>query len=232
MPDQQDDARGDDLTQAPNGLDAVARTCRAIIETPEGRRSKYDYDPESGLSPAQPVAGGPDLPARFRLHPLDSHRGWAPLDIMVFTDEPSPVGALIDTRIVGVIAAEQDGDQGRIRSDRIIGVAQVSTSISRCRRSTISARPMSRTSPGSGSPRANSRAKTARARRPRHPDEARLERRQAPVASAADSALRPPASCRGSRTARGAAPWPWRSGRRRRPGRRRPRSRCGPRPPR
>jgi inorganic pyrophosphatase len=127
MPDQQDDARGDDLTQAPNGLDAVARTCRAIIETPEGRRSKYDYDPESGLFRLHSLLPeGLTFPLDFGFIPSTRTEDGAPLDIMVFTDEPSPVGALIDTRIVGVIAAEQDGDQGRIRSDRIIGVAQVS----------------------------------------------------------------------------------------------------------
>jgi inorganic pyrophosphatase len=116
-----------DLIELPNALDQAARTCRAVIETPEGRRSKYDYDPASGLFRLHSLLPeGMTFPLDFGFIPSTCAEDGSPLDIMVFTDEPSPVGALIDTRIVGVIAAEQDGDAGRIRNDRIIGVAQVS----------------------------------------------------------------------------------------------------------
>ena len=37
-----------DLTRLPHLLDAAQFTCRAVIETPKGRRSKYDYSPELG----------------------------------------------------------------------------------------------------------------------------------------------------------------------------------------
>jgi hypothetical protein len=38
-----------DLTRLPHQLDREAGSCRAIIETPKGNRSKYDYDPETDL---------------------------------------------------------------------------------------------------------------------------------------------------------------------------------------
>ena len=40
----------------PHKLDRKTMTCQAVIETPKGARSKFDYDEESGL---------------FRLHPQD-----------------------------------------------------------------------------------------------------------------------------------------------------------------
>ena len=40
---------GHDLSKLPNKLDEKTGVCRAVIETPKGRRGKYDYDPKSGL---------------------------------------------------------------------------------------------------------------------------------------------------------------------------------------
>lgn len=116
-----------DLTRLPNALDLAARTCRTIIETPEGRRSKYDYDPESGLFRLHSLLPeGLAFPLDFGFIPSTFAEDGGALDVMVFTDEPSPVGALLDARIVGVITADQDGEFSRPRNDRIIAVAQVS----------------------------------------------------------------------------------------------------------
>jgi inorganic pyrophosphatase len=38
-----------DVTKLPHRLDRKRSACRAIIETPKGRRSKYDYDRTSRL---------------------------------------------------------------------------------------------------------------------------------------------------------------------------------------
>jgi inorganic pyrophosphatase len=38
-----------DLLRLPHHLDGDALTCRAIVETEKGNRSKFDYDPETGL---------------------------------------------------------------------------------------------------------------------------------------------------------------------------------------
>jgi len=37
------------ILSIPHRLDRASLTCRAIIETPKGFRTKYDYDPETGL---------------------------------------------------------------------------------------------------------------------------------------------------------------------------------------
>ena len=116
-----------DLTKLPSAFDPVAMTCRAIVETPEGSRSKFDFDPGSGLFRLHSLLPeGMTFPLDFGFIPSTRAEDGDPLDAMVFTDEPSPVGALIDVRIVGVIAADQNGAAGRVRNDRIIAVAQVS----------------------------------------------------------------------------------------------------------
>ena len=116
-----------DLTKLPSAFDPAAKTCRAIVETPEGSRSKYDFDPGSGLFRLHGLLPeGMTFPLDFGFIPSTLAEDGDPLDVMVFTDEPSPIGALIDVRIVGMIAADQDGNGGRIRNDRIIAVAQVS----------------------------------------------------------------------------------------------------------
>jgi inorganic pyrophosphatase len=116
-----------DLTRLPNELDVAARTCRAIVETPEGRRSKYDYDRASGLFRLHSLLPeGMAFPLDFGFIPSTLAGDGDPLDVMAFTDEPSPVGALIDVRIVGVIEGDQDSDGARVRNDRIVAIAQVS----------------------------------------------------------------------------------------------------------
>jgi inorganic pyrophosphatase len=108
-------------------LDVASKTCRAIIETPRGKRSKYDYDPDSGLFKLYRVLPeGMTFPLDFGFIPSTMAEDGDPLDVLVLTDEPSPVGALVEARIIGVIEADQEGRQGRDRNDRVIAVAQAS----------------------------------------------------------------------------------------------------------
>jgi inorganic pyrophosphatase len=116
-----------DLTRLPNDLDAASGTCVAIVETPEGNRSKFDYDPASGLFRLHSLLPeGMTYPLDFGFIPSTCADDGDPQDIMVFADERCPVGALVPCRIVGAIEAEQAGAHGRVRNDRILGVAEVS----------------------------------------------------------------------------------------------------------
>src|ERR1700751_2844504 len=113
-----------DLPPLPNNLHPKKRQCRAIIETPKGRRNKFDYDPDSGLF----VLGGllPEgmmFPFDFGFIPSTLGEDGDPLDIMVLMDAPAHVGCLIDVRLIGVIAAKQT-DKGKLKTnDRLVGVA-------------------------------------------------------------------------------------------------------------
>src|SRR5207248_5569066 len=63
------------------------------------------------------------FPVRFRLDSGDRRRGWRPLDALVLMDEPAFCGCLIESRLVGVIEAEQSEDGKTERNDRLIAVA-------------------------------------------------------------------------------------------------------------
>jgi inorganic pyrophosphatase len=113
-----------DLSAFTNGLDAEKRTCNAIVETPKGRRNKFDYDPESslfrlgGLLPE-----GMAFPFDFGFVPSTLGDDGDPLDIMILMDEPAHVGCLLEVRIVGVIEAEQIQDGKTETNDRLLAVA-------------------------------------------------------------------------------------------------------------
>src|SRR3984893_11401569 len=99
------------LAAIPNKWNHKKRECKAIIETPKGRRNKFDYDPEfemftlGGLLPE-----GLAFPYDFGFIPSTLGDDGDPLDVMVVMDEPAHVGCLLDVRLVGVIEAEQTED--------------------------------------------------------------------------------------------------------------------------
>ena len=116
-----------DLTRLPNKLDPKGYDCRAIIETPSGCRSKYDYDVKTGLFRLKTVLpDGMSFPVDFGFIPSTLADDGDPEDIMVLTDEPSATGALIDTRLIGVIEIEETEDGKTERNDRIVAVAAIS----------------------------------------------------------------------------------------------------------
>src|SRR5579864_8760420 len=100
-----------DLASFPNRLQRKKCICRAIIETPKGRRNKFDYDPDSnlfrlgGLLPE-----GMAFPFDFGFLPSTLGDDGDSLDVMVLMDEPAHVGCLLDVRIIGVLEADQTQD--------------------------------------------------------------------------------------------------------------------------
>ena len=113
-----------DLTALPNRLNSKTGECRVIIETPKGKRNKFDYDPESnlfmlgGLLPE-----GMKFPFDFGFVPATLADDGDPIDIMVLMDAPAHVGCLIDVRIIGVIQAKESSGDRMERNDRLLGVA-------------------------------------------------------------------------------------------------------------
>lgn len=108
-------------------LDERERTCRAIVETPAGFRSKYDYDPESGLFELKGVLPeGMSFPADFGFVPATLGEDGDPLDVLVLSDEPAPVGTLAEVRLIGVIRGLQTEGEETDRNDRLVAVTPVS----------------------------------------------------------------------------------------------------------
>jgi inorganic pyrophosphatase len=114
-------------TKLPHDLDHEDYTCRAVIETPKGSRSKFDYDPESGLFLlAGLVPAGMSFPLSFGFIPSTRAEDGDPLDVMVLHDETIPVGSLVSVRLLGVIEGDQTEDGETVRNDRLLAVTTCS----------------------------------------------------------------------------------------------------------
>ncbi|HLH01197.1 MAG TPA: inorganic diphosphatase [Bryobacteraceae bacterium] len=112
------------LASLPHELDKKTRECRVIIETPKGRRNKFDYDPNTetftlgGLLPE-----GMSFPFDFGFIPSTIAEDGDPLDVMVLMDEPAHVGCVLRARLIGYIEAQQTEDGKTTENDRLIAVA-------------------------------------------------------------------------------------------------------------
>jgi inorganic pyrophosphatase len=117
------------LTSLPHELNAKAHTCRAVIESSQGARGKYAYDPHLQVFTLKRLLpAGMSFPLDFGFVPATRAEDGDPLDIMVLHDEPLPMGVVIDVRLIGVIEAEQTEEGETKRNDRILAVAKESLS--------------------------------------------------------------------------------------------------------
>jgi inorganic pyrophosphatase len=100
----------------------------AIVETPQGSRHKFDYDPKTGLfALGAPMPAGSTFPFDFGFIPSTIGEDGDPLDVLILMDAGTFTGCLAKVRLIGVIEAKQSNDEGKmIRNDRLIGVADVS----------------------------------------------------------------------------------------------------------
>ena len=112
------------LALCPNEWKPKKRQCKVIIETPKGRRNKFDYDPDfqmfalGGLLPE-----GLAFPFDFGFIPSTLGSDGDPLDVMVLMDEPAHVGCLLDARVIGVIEAQQGKNGKKVTNNRLVAVA-------------------------------------------------------------------------------------------------------------
>jgi inorganic pyrophosphatase len=115
------------LSEIPHELDRQAATCRAVVETPKGRRGKLNYDEQLGCFRLKTLLpDGMSFPLDFGFVPSTGAEDGDPLDIMILADEPTPPGTLLDVRLLGAIEAEETEHGRRRRNDRLLGAAAVS----------------------------------------------------------------------------------------------------------
>ena len=97
-----------------------------FVETPKGSSHKYDLD-ESGLFRiAIELPEGQTFPFSFGFVPSTMADDWDPLDIILLTAGAVPAGALIESRLIGVLKMENDEDGKMARNDRVVAVANMS----------------------------------------------------------------------------------------------------------
>lgn len=99
----------------------------AVIETPKGSRNKYDFDEErelfklSGILPL-----GESFPFDFGFIPQTLGEDGDPLDVLLLMDEAAFPGCLVESRLIGVVEANQTENGETVRNDRLIAVASKS----------------------------------------------------------------------------------------------------------
>lgn len=100
---------------------------RVVIETPKGSRNKFKYDPELGSYRLNSVLPeGMVFPYDFGFVPCTKAQDGDPLDVLLLMDIPAFPGIVVESRIIGIIEAEQSEDGNTMRNDRIIAVAKES----------------------------------------------------------------------------------------------------------
>jgi inorganic pyrophosphatase len=112
------------------GLDTLKPTAkddkqmiRVIIETPKGSRNKYAYNPDDHTFELKKVLpAGMVFPYDFGFVPSTLAEDGDPIEVLVLMDDSAFPGCVLKARIIGVIEGEQDGDDGKVRNDRIVAI--------------------------------------------------------------------------------------------------------------
>ncbi|HYE74448.1 MAG TPA: inorganic diphosphatase [Blastocatellia bacterium] len=110
-----------------SAYNAESSALNVIIDTPQGSRNKYKFDEQLKIFKLGGVLpSGAVFPFNFGYVPATKGEDGGPLDVLVLMDEPAFVGCLIESRLIGVIEAEQTEEGRTERNDRLIAVAAVS----------------------------------------------------------------------------------------------------------
>jgi len=105
-------------------VDSKSGNLNIVIDTPKGCRSKFAYDMKRKAYVLKSVLPhGALFPFDFGSIPGTKGEDGDPLDALVLMDEPAFCGCLVESRLVGVIEAEQSEDGKTERNDRLIAVA-------------------------------------------------------------------------------------------------------------
>jgi inorganic pyrophosphatase len=95
-----------------------------VIETPKGSRNKFAYDPDLGAFKLSSVlAEGMVFPYDFGFIPRTKDEDGDATDVLLLMDEPAYPGVVVESRIIGVIQAEQGEGSKTIRNDRVLAAA-------------------------------------------------------------------------------------------------------------
>jgi inorganic pyrophosphatase len=98
-----------------------------IIESPQGSRSKYNYEKMTGLFRLKKVLpAGMIFPCDFGFIPNTKGEDGDPLDALVLMNEFTFPGCLIECRLLGVIKIiQKEKHKKEIRNDRFVLVPDV-----------------------------------------------------------------------------------------------------------
>jgi len=110
--------------------DKVPHELQAIVEIPQGSRSKFEVDKKSGIIKLDRLLyGSMHYPVNYGIIPQTFAEDGDPLDILVMTQAELFPGCLIDARVIGVMHMV---DQG-LPDDKIIAIATKDVTVSHIR---------------------------------------------------------------------------------------------------
>jgi len=102
-----------------------------IIETPKGCRNKYKFEPElNAFLLSNVLPEGMVFPYDFGFIPETKADDGDPMDVLLLMDQPAFPGCVIESRLIGVIEAEQTEEGETELNDRLIAVAKKNHSYS------------------------------------------------------------------------------------------------------
>jgi len=95
-----------------------------VIETPNGSRNKYSYDPDCDCMQLSTVLPeGMVFLYDFGFIPSTLGQDGDPLDTLILMEAPVVPGCVVRARLIGALEAEQKENGSWIRNDRLIAVA-------------------------------------------------------------------------------------------------------------
>lgn len=93
---------------------------RALIEIPTGSHNKYAYDHDLGvITFNRALYSAVHYPTDYGFVPQTRSGDGELLDVLVMTEQPTFLGCLIVTRLIGVLTIER---QGGTREQKLLGV--------------------------------------------------------------------------------------------------------------
>lgn len=97
-----------------------------FVETPKGSHHKYDMDDSGLFRIAIELPEGQSFPFSFGFVPNTRAEDGDALDVVLVTAGTVPAGALIESRLIGVLKMQNDENGQMARNDRVIAVANMS----------------------------------------------------------------------------------------------------------
>ena len=96
-------------------------TCRAIVETPAGSHAKDKFNEDcAAFELGKVLPASMSFPLNFGFVPSTHAEDGDPLDVLILSEYPLPMGCMATVRLVGAMIAEQTQKGKTVRNDRLI----------------------------------------------------------------------------------------------------------------
>ncbi len=103
----------------PTGDDAP-NVCNAIVEIPQGSRTKYEYNLDWGIFQLDRVLySATHYPAAYGFIPSTLYEDGDPVDVLIIIDQPLHTGILVQVRPIGILRMRDE----KGLDDKIVAVA-------------------------------------------------------------------------------------------------------------